>query len=255
LNEMLSRIEDAFRNVKRFTADASHELRTPLAVIRATAEVALLRSTGNAKSYREALHRVLDEAERNSLLLDDLLRLARGDSDARPPKPALVDMAAVLKESCERVQMMAIEKNITVGVDAAASTISGEANDLMRLCLILLDNALKYTPSGGAVSASVKRAEGTVALQIRDTGIGISEQDLPNIFARFYRADAARTRDGGAGLGLAIARSIVDAHQAEIQVTGKVGEGTSFTVLFRAMYPTHQPYSLTPALRSNAPPA
>jgi two-component system heavy metal sensor histidine kinase CusS len=235
LNEMLSRIEDSFRNVKRFTADASHELRTPLAVIRATAEVALLRSTGNANSYREALHRVLNEAERNSVLLDDLLRLARGDSDARPPKPALVDIAAILKESCERVQMMAIEKNIRVSVDAAPHTISGEANDLMRLCLILLDNALKYTLPGGSVSASVSRARGTIALQIRDTGIGISEHDLPNIFARFYRADEARTRDGGAGLGLAIARSIADAHHAEIQVTSALGQGTTFRVSFHAM--------------------
>jgi heavy metal sensor kinase len=237
LNEMLSRMEDAFRNVKRFTADASHELRTPLAVIRATAEVALLRSTGNANSYREALHRVLNEAERNSVLLDDLLRLARGDSDPRPPKPALVDIAAVLKESCERVQMMAIEKSITVSVDAAAHTISGETNDLMRLCLILLDNALKYTLPGGSVSASVSRARGTIALQIRDTGIGISEHDLPNIFARFYRADEARTRDGGVGLGLAIARSIADAHHAEIQVTSALGQGTTFRVIFHAMSP------------------
>jgi heavy metal sensor kinase len=238
LNEMLSRIEDAFRNVKRFTADASHELRTPLAVIRATAEVALLRSTGNANSYREALHRVLNEAERNSVLLDDLLRLARGDSDARPPKPAPVDIAAILKESCERVRMMAIEKRITVSLDAAAHTISGEANDLMRLCLILLDNALKYTLPGGSVSASVSRSRGSIALQIRDTGIGISEHDLPNIFARFYRADEARTRDGGAGLGLAIARSIADAHHAEIQVTSAPGEGTTFLVIFHAMEPS-----------------
>lgn len=248
LNEMLSRIEDAFRNVKRFTADASHELRTPLAVIRATAEVALLRSTGNANSYREALHRVLNEAERNSVLLDDLLRLARGDSDARPPKPEQVDIAAILKESCERVQMMAIEKNITVSVDAAGHTIFGDANDLMRLCLILLDNALKYTLPGGMVNASVNRGRGTVALKISDTGIGISENDLPNIFARFYRADEARARDGGAGLGLAIARSIADAHNAEIQVTSKLGQGTTFRVTFHAMSPGGMTANVQPQL-------
>ena len=240
LNGMLTRIEEAFRHVTQFTADASHELRTPLALIRATAEVALLHSTGNAESYREALHRVLREAEKNTSLLDNLLRLARADSASAALNLRPLNLGSKLTQACERVQLVAREKNIALHVASAAAnaqslTIAGDADHLLRLCLIFLDNAIKYTPAGGTVTATATAAGGMVSLEVRDTGIGISEPDLPKIFGRFFRADEARTKGAGTGLGLSIARWIVEAHHARIHVTSSPGTGSAFRVDFLAI--------------------
>lgn len=240
LNSMLTRIEDAFRHVRQFTADASHELRTPLALIRATAEVALLSPSGDAASFREALHRILREAEKNTGLLDSLLRLARADSATSTLKLQPLNLARKLTQACERVQLLACEKGISFYVEAAGGDesfnsglqIAGDAEDLLRLCLILLDNAIKYTPAGGTVTASATRTGERVSLEVRDTGIGISEYDLPKIFGRFFRADDARTKGAGAGLGLAIAKWIVESHHASIFVSSALGAGSVFRVDF-----------------------
>jgi heavy metal sensor kinase len=251
LNGMLARIEEAFRHVTQFTADASHELRTPLALIRTTAEVALLRSTGNAESYREALHRILREAEKNTSLLDSLLRLARADSAAAALNLRPLNLASKLTQACQRVQLLAREKNIALHVGSAGTaadslTIAGDADHVLRLCLILLDNAIKYTPAGGAITASVIATDGTVSLDVCDTGIGISERDLPKIFGRFFRADESRTSGSGAGLGLAIAQWIVEAHHGTIHVTSSPGKGSAFRVDFPAI-PAPREYEPAPA--------
>jgi heavy metal sensor kinase len=238
LNGMLARIEDAFRHVTQFTADASHELRTPLALIRTTAEVALLRPSGNAESYRDALHRILREAERNTTLLDNLLRLARADSDTRALSLRPLNLGRKIKQACERVELLAREKQIVLRVEADPAdeslTVAGDADHLLRLILILLDNAIKYTPAGGCVTVSATASGGLVTLEVRDTGIGISTHDLPKIFDRFYRADGTRTKGSGAGLGLAIAQWIVEAHHASIGVTSLPGAGATFRIAFPA---------------------
>jgi heavy metal sensor kinase len=248
LNRMLTRIEDAFRHVTQFTADASHELRTPLALIRTTAEVALLGPNGNAKSYREALHRILREAEKNTGLLDSLLRLARADSVASTANLHPLNLGKKLTQACERVELLAREKNIVLRVEPIGDeeavkrplTIAGDANELLRLCLILLDNAIKYTPEGGTVTAAATRTGETVNLEVLDTGIGIAEDDLPKIFERFFRTDEARTRGGGTGLGLSIAKLIVESHHAKISVTSAPGAGSAFRVAFPAIAATRE---------------
>jgi heavy metal sensor kinase len=248
LNGMLTRIEDAFRHVSQFTSDASHELRTPLALIRATAEVALLQPAGNAESYRTALHRVLIEAEKNTVLLDNLLQLSRADSAARAVNLRPLNLARKLGQACERVDLLAREKRIALQAELAddskaidsAPDISGDPNDILRLCLILLDNAIKYTPAGGNITATVTRAGRTVSLEVRDTGIGISENDLSKIFLRFFRGDEARTNGTGAGLGLAIAKAIADAHHARIRVTSSLGRGSTFRIDFPAIRDIHR---------------
>lgn len=241
LNGMLGRIENAFRHVTQFTANASHELRAPLALIRATSEVALLRVNGDAESYREALHRILRETEKNSALLDDMLRLARADASTISLVLKPLEFASHIERLCERVQPLAVEKNIRLELRPSEGLffVLADADQLKRLWLILLDNAIKYTPAGGSITVSWRAVSPQLLVcEVRDTGIGIAEPDLPHIFERFYRADKARSRaEGGAGLGLAIARWIVDAHRAGIEVDSLPGRGSAFRVLL----PTIQP--------------
>jgi heavy metal sensor kinase len=236
LNEMLARIDDTFHQVTQFTANASHELRTPLALIRSTSEVALLRTAANASSYREALHRILSEAERNTALLDNLLLLARADSVPLIPDRLPVDIGLSIKRACEQVEMLAAEKNQRLRVEIVNEPlwVSANSDHLRRLWLILLDNAVKYSPSGGEICVALKGSDpGFVSLEVIDSGIGIAEKDLPRIFERFFRADEARTRGaGGTGLGLSIAQWIVKAHDATISVESTVGKGTAFRVVF-----------------------
>jgi signal transduction histidine kinase len=235
LNEMLSRIENAFRHVSQFTANASHELRTPLAVMRSTAEVALLKTSGNADSYRAALHRILGEAERTSALFNDMLRLAQADRGTNRLRLEPVNLGENVREAGERIGLLAQEKGVHLQVSIVKNPpdVSADANHLLRLWLILLDNAIKYTPSGRVVEVRVLRgSHGLCLCEVKDTGIGIAEADLPHIFERFFRADKARARrDEGAGLGLSIAKWIANAHGAHIEVESAVGAGSVFRVI------------------------
>ncbi len=232
VNGMLARIEDSFRQIRQFTANASHELRTPLAIIRTTAEVALL---GGGRSAREPLERILYEAERNTALLEDLLQLARSDAEAAGQTPRVphrrIDLRDALVSACADVATFAESQRLSLRtfIEDSPCYCMGDEEQLRRLWLILLDNAVKYTPSGGAIAATV-RAD---AVEISDTGIGIAPEHRARIFERFYRADRARTRShGGTGLGLAIARHIAASHGAIIEVASDPGHGSRFTVRF-----------------------
>jgi signal transduction histidine kinase len=244
LNGMLVRIEEAFRRMTQFTANASHELRTPLALMRTTCEVALLRVNGNADTYREALQRILREAEKNTDLLDDMLSLARADSTARVLSLSPVELAPNIEQVCECVTPLTREKNIHLSYDPldSGAWVSAEPGHLRRLWLILLDNAIKFTPAGGSirvVSRVVFRnaSPDSLVCEVQDTGIGISSSDLPHIFERFFRADKARSRDeSGAGLGLSLARWIVEAHHGVIEVESTPGVGSVFRVILPSRY-------------------
>jgi heavy metal sensor kinase len=235
LNSMLVRIEDAFRHMAQFTANASHELRTPLALMRTTSEVALLRVNGNAETYREALHRILSETEKSTNVLDDMLRLARADSAGRALTLAPVELGSHIEQVCEGVAPLASEKSIQLTYEGsnASVLVAAEAGQLHRLWLILLDNAIKYTPAGGTIHVTLRIAATDLAVcEVIDTGIGIAPSDIPHIFERFYRADKARNREAnGAGLGLAIARWIVETHRATIEVESAPGRGSVFRVI------------------------
>ena len=235
LNGMLARIESAFRRTTELTANASHELRTPLAVIRATAEVALMRAPGT-DSDRAALREILREAERNTALLEDLLRLARADAGNASLHFAPVDFGETVRLTCARCEPLAAAQGVSLRLRPASGplTVSGDAAHLRRLVLILLDNALKYTPAGGVVEVTVASApSGYATCEVRDTGIGISEADLPHIFDRFFRSNRARTREqSGAGLGLAIAEWIARVHHSRIEVESVLGVGSTFRVSF-----------------------
>jgi heavy metal sensor kinase len=231
LNEMIARLEAAFRRITRFTADASHELRTPLAVMRTTAEVAL--RAPERDEPRAALERIVAEVERASQLTENLLLLARADSGAVPLQKHNVDLVEAMREACTQVEVLARVKALKLDarLPDTGVWVAGDAQALRRLFLILLDNAVKYTPADGCLEVSLRQQDGTALGVVADTGIGIPPEDLPHVFDRFYRADRARSRaQGGTGLGLAIGRWIAEAHGGEITVTSELGRGSVFTV-------------------------
>jgi heavy metal sensor kinase len=232
LNGMLDRLEAAFKKISQFTADASHELRTPVAVMRTRAELSL-RKARSADEYRDVIAEVLAELEKTSGLIEQLMFLARADSGAETPHFAATNVTDVLREACHQGSALAEAKQIAFEEKISTDSlwIQGDASSLRRLFLILIDNAVKYTPASGQVEVSLHRNNGYAVAEVRDTGIGIAETDLPNVFERFYRADKARTRElGGVGLGLSIGRWIAEVHAGTIEVHSSPGHGSTFQI-------------------------
>ncbi len=237
LNSMLGRLESSFNRITQFTADASHELRTPLALMRTTTEVSL-RTSQTAAEYREAQQEVLSELEKTSSLVEKLMLLARADAGVESLQRVPVNVAECLRDACKDGKVLAEAKQLEFvdHIDAQKLFIQGDSHALHRLFLILIDNAVKYTPPGGSVTVSLTGSNGSVITEFRDTGIGISAEDLPHIFERFYRADKARSREfDGVGLGLSIARWVAEAHRGSIEV-----QSTSDGSVFRVRLPLLQ---------------
>jgi heavy metal sensor kinase len=230
LNAMLARLEAAFGEMQRFTADAAHELRTPLTALRGGIEIAL-RAERSPDEYRRVLASSIEEVDHLIRLAEDLLLLSRstvGLTAARQP----VDLEALCLEAFELGVRLAKGKGVTVSMGATApAVVQGDSGALRRALLNLVDNAVKYTPAGGSVVISLGRTQECAALVVEDTGIGIDPADTKRIFEPFVRLDAGRNRDtGGSGLGLAIARSIVVAHGGTLEVESRPGGGSRFTV-------------------------
>ena len=232
LNGMFARLDDAFRRVTQFSADASHELRTPVAIIRTTAEVTRQRPRTEVE-YTEALDRILAESERTSQLIDDLLLLARADADAERLVMEPMDLAETVRDTCDQGRILADASGVRFTADLPRDCPAvGELQALRRLFLILLDNAVKYTPAGGIVNVGMTVEEGRATIDVRDTGVGIPAADAPRIFERFYRVATDRSRQtGGVGLGLAIARWIATCHGGTISVESEPGVGSVFHVI------------------------
>ncbi len=230
LNTMLARLESAVKTLSQFVADASHEFRTPLAVIRTSAELALRRAR-SPEAYRDSLQEIAAEAERMTVLVEDLLTLARSDAGAVDMPLAPLDLGDVLRGVLTEIQGLAEFRRIGIKtvLDDEKAVVSGNATALHRLFLVLLDNALKYSAEGGEVRVTLSGTQ----VEIRDSGCGIAAEDLPHIFKRFYQADRARSQ-GGYGLGLSLAERIIKAHGGEIRVLSAPDEGSTFTVFFPA---------------------
>jgi len=233
INEMLDRLSQSFNQVKQFTADASHELRTPLTILRGEVEIGL-RGDRTAEEYREILISNLEEVERMSRIVSDLLLLSKADIGQESLAAESVDLHALVRELTGQFTVLAEQKKITL--ESRLEPVPAVVGDCLRLRQMaanLLVNAIRYTPPGGSITVRLHQQEaGGVALVVEDTGIGIPAEDLPRIFDRFYRVDKARSRqEGGSGLGLSIVKWIVDAHQGTIEVTSEPGIGTTFTVV------------------------
>lgn len=247
-NDMLAAIQETAGAQRRFVADASHELRAPLTTIRGNLE--LLRQASDLPEQDRAglLDDAYLEAERMTSLVSDLLLLARvdaaaashgrGEAELREQltgrrEPVEIDQLVMDLLRAGQSQLRVLRKPVKLSVtDLAPVTVMADPGQLRQLGMILLDNAIKYTPSGGHIRLAVTQTGPLVSLTVSDTGIGIAPKDLPHIYDRFYRADEARARDEhGSGLGLAIARWIAEAHQGEIKVESAAGKGSVFTVL------------------------
>lgn len=232
LNATFARLEESFRRMAQFTADASHELRTPIAIIRTTAEV-IRRKSRSEKEYQEAVDRILAESVRTTGLIEDLMLLARADAKAEEPPFEPVAFDQLARAVCEEIGVLAQTAGVTLGTGKLAPcTVSGDAGALRRLLLILLENGIKYSKSGGEINVELDVRATSAIIKVRDTGIGIAPEDLPHIFERFYRASKDRSRKiDGVGLGLSIAQSIVRLHGGEIGIESELGAGTTVRVM------------------------
>jgi heavy metal sensor kinase len=230
-NELLSRLDASFKTMRRFVQDASHEMRTPIAVIRGEAEVALSQDR-SAAEYKESLTIIHEESRRLSRLVDDLLNLARADAGRVQLREEELYLNDLLAESCRSVQPLAnarqIELECRSGDDVA---FRGDEQLLRRMVVNLLDNAIRYTPPGGKVSATLEAQGSDVRIRVADTGVGIDRESSRHVFERFYRADQARSRQqDGFGLGLSIVKWIAESHHGRVELESDPGRGSTFTV-------------------------
>lgn len=248
LNAMLGRVERSFVALRRFTADASHELKTPLMVLRAGVERALTHPETPGEIV-DSLDETLRQINEMTELVTNLLTLARVDEGRSTLVLASTDLVALVADSVETAELLGEQQGVIVAFELPEAPIEArvEAGRIRQLLMNLLTNAIKYTPQGGAVEVILSASDDEAELLVRDTGIGIATGDLPHVFERFWRADPARSRTGerpGVGLGLAIAKWIVEAHGGTIEVQSRPGRGTTFTVRLPLAEPVEGP---TPA--------
>jgi signal transduction histidine kinase len=228
-NEMLASIEQAYQAQQRFVTDASHELRAPLTAIQANLELVQRRPQMPPAELQEATAEALRESRRLASLVEQLLTLARADAGI-PLRRQRVDLDRVVLETLAEARYLLKGQHLDIE-HLEPTVIAGDPDRLKQVLLILCHNALKYTPEGGKVTLSLRRRRDTAEVMVSDTGVGISPQELPHVFERFYRSDPARGRDpGGTGLGLAIARQIILDHGGDISLASELGRGTVATV-------------------------
>jgi heavy metal sensor kinase len=242
-NELLARLNDtfaqqqrAFEQQRQFMADASHELRTPLYVMRTAGEVTMDQEQCEASEYREALAMINQQTRHLTRIVEDMFTLARADAGQRQPESRDLYLDELVAETTRAAQVLAERKGLKVEIAPLDETpYRGDEGLLRQMLLNLLDNAVKYTPAGGAVRVSLAQYDSTHEITVTDTGAGIPPEAQSRIFERFYRADKSRTRtetcaNGGAGLGLSIARWIAEAHNGQIDLRYSDERGSTFVI-------------------------
>lgn len=230
LNGMLARLDEAFRQMRRFAADAAHELRTPLTALKGGIEVAL-RASRTPEEYRQVLVSSLEDVDRLIRVAEDLLLLSRAAAGPEMPRPR-IELEPLVLEALEVGTRLAQGTGVHVKLERVApAAVRGDSGALGRAMRNLVENAVKYTPAGGTVELTLRTADGQAVFAVQDTGIGIAPADAERIFEPFLRLDAARAREtGGTGLGLAIARSIVLAHGGTLALEREPGPGSRFVI-------------------------
>ena len=237
LNAMIARLDRSFQQIRQFSGDVSHELKTPLADLKSNAEI-MLRKDRSKEEYRNGVASIIDDAQKLQKIIEDLLFLAKIDSQNMGVSMEIVALHEIFLEVFEEIQPLATKKHLALSfTEVDIVSIKGDAGLLKRMLSNLMTNAIYYTPSGGELGFSLheEHNNGTelATLTIRDTGIGIPPESLPHIFDRFYRVDQARSHQtGGSGLGLAIVKKIIEIHSGKISVQSTVGHGTTFRVSF-----------------------
>src|SRR5262249_36698292 len=238
-NQLLDRLEKSFEQQRRFVADASHELRTPVAILRGETEVTLSRPDRTPEQYRETLAILRDESQRLAHIIEDLFTLTRADAGEYPLDLRELYLDELAADVLRRARSLAISKSVALPSSIQPELpVQADEYLLRRMLLNLLDNAIKYTPTGGIVTLDCGRQQNTYFLRVTDTGPGIPLDLQSRIFERFFRADKARSRSdsdtGGAGLGLSIALWIAEAHQGRLELTRSDSSGTTFTATLQA---------------------
>ena len=228
----LEPIEATVEEQKRFISDASHELKTPLTALKTSIEVALRDKKLNLKAAKETLNENLDDIEQLKNLANDLLSLTRYEHNGNGLIYEKLDFKDVFEKVNKIFSLLSKEKNIKVTFLTKNAIFKGHKESIEKMFSILLDNAIKYTEKNGSVTLATIKNGNNISLTIKDTGVGISKTDLPHIFDRFYRVDPSRSKVNvtGFGLGLSIAKRIVEIHKGSIFVSSAVGKGTSFTI-------------------------
>lgn len=222
-------IRQALEDQRRFSSDASHELRTPLAIMQSQSEVALRNAGSTNEELRSVISSGLEESKRMTHLVEDLLAVARSEQGIK--KTERVDLEKILLPAIDSIRIRAAEKRIVIDERLEDAAVSADGSAIYRAFLNVLDNAVSYTEPEGSLSVVLTKSSGDAVITVKDTGIGISKADLPNIFKRFYKADVARSyRPGSPGLGLAIVSEIIASHGGTVSVDSKVGSGSEFTI-------------------------
>jgi signal transduction histidine kinase len=218
----------------RFISDASHELRTPLTALKTSLEVNLRDQNLTVSSAKNIIRHNIEQVNKLQMLTDNLLELAQHKNSNNKKYFQIVSIKKIIDEVVKKMIPLAQKKQITIKKKLLEAHIKGNPESLNNLFTILLDNAIKYSPDKSQVVISAQKNEKSVTLFFEDNGFGISQKDLPHIFDRFYRADQARSKDQteGYGLGLAIAKKIVEDHQGLIKVKSKLNQGTTFQIVF-----------------------
>ncbi len=231
INRMLTRVEDAFNQQSRFTADASHELRTPLAVISGYTDLLQRWGKDDKNVLQEGIAAISKQTEYMHKLVENLLFLARGEREKLDVNKAPFQVEPLMRELI--AEQSALDNGHHYSVEAEPdNTVFGDRTMIKQLLLAVIDNSKKFTPQGGSITLRARQTKDGIELSVADTGIGMEPEQLEHIFERFYRVDKARSRkDGSAGLGLSIASAIADLHGAEISATSSPNEGTRITVL------------------------
>lgn len=231
INSMICRLEHSFSEIRRFTADASHELRTPVSIIRSEAELGLAELKENDRARRR-LESIVEECGRLAELTTQLLTLCREEAGLTQLIRTPVSLRTAISDATESIRSLADAKQQRIVTDLQDElTVLGDAARLHQVFMNLLHNAVKYSPPGGKIRLTLRQNDGQVVFTVADTGIGILPEHLPRIFDRFYQVDTGRSQaEGGAGLGLSIAKSIVEAHGGQIAVTSEVGVGSVFQI-------------------------
>jgi signal transduction histidine kinase len=225
---MLDRIQTLLKEIKEMSENIAHDLRSPITRIRGTAEVTLTTAT-SLSEYESMAGSTIEECDRLLDMINTMLMISKTESGVDELSREEIDLQNLVREACQLFEPTAEDKGVTLGCDVPdRSHLVGDTRMIQRMLSNLLDNAIKYTPSGGVVTVSVSEDVSQVIISVKDTGCGISSSDLPHIFERFYRCDQSRSQ-AGIGLGLSLARAIARAHGGEIAATSTPNQGSTFT--------------------------
>jgi len=229
-NAMISRLKDAFQRVNQFSNDVSHELKTPLTILKGETEV-VLRKERESGEYKRLLVSNLEEIDRMSRIIDDLLLLSKADTKDITLNLESVSLRDLVADVCMNMKIFADNQGVNLMVDELADVrFTGDELKLRRMFLNILENGIKYTPQGGTVTVSSHASNGHVSVNVKDDGVGISEDHIKYIFDRFYRADRSRKRESGSGLGLSISKWIAEIHKGTIEVVSRPAHGSQFSI-------------------------